>query len=147
MENILTILAKKQSHFNKVSPDTTIKDALGRLQNQYCDYLIVLDDNDNFLGLLTEHEIVTRLYFNSNIEEDTTVKQIMNNRFPVTDAACSIEDCMRMMRRFNVRYLPVFEDLHFVGIISTDDILHQAILHRSEIFDKDDRQVYMEYAY
>lgn len=147
MENILTILAKKQSHFNKVSPDASVKDAWGRLQNQYCDHLIVLDDDDNFLGLITEHEIATRLSFNYQISEETTVKEIMNTRFPATDAACSIEDCMRLMRRFNVRYLPIFEDLHFLGIISSDDILHQAVLHRTEIFDKEDKPVYLEYAY
>jgi hypothetical protein len=54
---------------------------------------------------------------------------------------------MHLMKRFDVRYLPVFEDLHFMGIISSDDILHHAILRRAGIFDEESKNSTAEYSY
>jgi hypothetical protein len=51
------------------------------------------------------------------------------------------------MKRFDVRYLPVFEDLHFMGIISSDDILRHAILRRAGIFDEESKNSTAEYSY
>lgn len=147
MENITTILARKQTHFNKISPNSLLRDALGRMSNHHTDHLIVTDEEDNFLGLLTEHEIVSRTFLNNPLSELTAVSEIMNTRLPVADASDTIEDCMRLMKRFNVRYLPVFEDLHFLGIISTDDILYEAVIHRTDIFDKEDKKVFADYSY
>jgi signal-transduction protein with cAMP-binding, CBS, and nucleotidyltransferase domain len=147
MENVTVLLAKKQSHFNKISPNSTISDAICRMSCQNTDYLIVLDEDENFLGLLTEHEIATKAIFNNRSITLTKVNQMMNTRLPAAGAEDSIEDCMRLMRRFNVRYIPVFEDLRFLGVVSADDIIHEAVSHRSRIFDVEEKKESLTYSY
>lgn len=137
MEKVLTILAGKQPHFRKISPGCSITDALCRMSSQNTDYLIVMDDDEKFLGLLTEHDVATKTIFAGRPLSKTKVNEMMNTRLPVADADDTVEQCMQKMQRHHVRYLPVFNDLHFLGILSTDDILREAVSHRMEIFDEE----------
>ncbi len=145
MENVTVLLAKKQSHFNKISPNCTISDALCRMSCQNTDYLIVMDDDERYLGLLTEHDIATKTIFNNRSITLTKVNQLMNTRFPAADATDTVEDCMRLMKRFNVRYVPVFQDHNFLGVVSSDDIIQEAVNHRLKIFDVEDKNLVYSY--
>jgi CBS domain-containing protein len=147
MENVTVLLSKKQSHFNKISPNSSISDALCRMSCQNIDYLIVVDDDEKFLGLLTDHDIATKTVFANKSITSTKVKQMMNTRWPVADADNTVEDCMKLMSRYNVRYVPVFKNLSFLGVVSTDDILQEAVSHRSKIFDVEDKNVSVTYSY
>jgi len=147
MENVTVLLSKKQSHFNKISPNSSISDALCRMSCQNTDYLIVVDDDEKFLGLLTDHDIATKTVFANKSLTTTKVKQMMNTRWPVADADNTIEDCMKLMSRYNVRYVPVFKNLSFLGVVSSDDILQEAVSHRSKIFDVEDKNVSVTYSY
>ncbi|HKZ67403.1 MAG TPA: CBS domain-containing protein [Chitinophagaceae bacterium] len=147
MENVTVLLAKKQSHFNKISPNCTISDALCRMSCQNTDYLIVMDDDERFLGLLTEHDIATKTIFNNRSITLTKVNQMMNTRLPAADAESTVEDVMRLMRRFNVRYVPVFRNLNFLGVVSSDDIIQEAVSHRLKIFDVEDKNTSLTYSY
>ena len=147
MENVTVLLSKKQSHFNKISPNSSISDALCRMSCQNIDYLIVMDDDEKFLGLLTDHDIATKTVFANKSITSTKVKQMMNTRWPVADAENTVEDCMKIMSRYNVRYVPVFKNLSFLGVVSTDDILQEAVSHRSKIFDVEDKNVSVTYSY
>lgn len=142
MEKVVTILAGKQPHFKKISPACSISDALCRMSSQNTDYLIVMDEDEKFLGLLTEHDVATKTLFAGRPLAKTKVKEMMNTRLPVADAEDTVEQCMRKMQRHHVRYLPVFNDLNFLGIVSTDDILREAVSHRMEIFDEEERRVH-----
>jgi len=147
MENVTVLLSKKQSHINKISPNSSISDALCRMSCQNIGYLIVMDDDERFLGLLTDHDIATKTVFANKSITATKVKQMMNTRWPVADADNTVEDCMKLMSRYNVRYVPVFKNLSFLGVVSTDDILQEAVSHRSKIFDVEDKNVSVTYSY
>ena len=60
----------------------------------------------------------------------------MNTRIPFADVNNTVEHCMRLMKQYNTRYLPVFEGFNFRGIISSDDILEEAVYNRAGIFDE-----------
>jgi CBS domain-containing protein len=147
MENVTVLLSKKQSHFHKISPDSSISDALCRMSCQNTDYLIVMDEDEKFLGLLTDHDIATKTVFNNRSITSTKVDQLMNTRWPVADADNTVEDCMRLMSRYNVRYVPVFKNLNFLGVVSSDDIVQEAVSHRSKIFDVEDKNLSIAYSY
>ena len=118
MENVTVLLAKKQSHFNKISPNCTISDALCRMSCQNTDYLIVMDDDERFLGLLTEHDIATKTIFNNRSITLTKVNQMMNTRLPAADSDSTV-----------------------------DDIIQEAVSHRLKIFDVEDKNTSLAYSY
>jgi len=137
MEKVTTILDRKQTHFNKISPDCSISEALYRMSSQKnMEYLIVVDNDENFLGLLTEHDVARKTLLTRLPIENTSVQEIMNTRLPFADVEDTVEHCMRLMKRYNTRYLPVFEGFNFRGIISNEDILEEAVYNRAGIFDE-----------
>jgi signal-transduction protein with cAMP-binding, CBS, and nucleotidyltransferase domain len=135
MEKVTEILARKQPHFKHISPACSVDDALCRMSSQHTDYLIVMDDNNNFLGLITEHDIASKRIFEKKPSEKTSVRDMINTNFPLADAEDTLEECMTVMRRFHIRYLPVFNDLSFMDVLSSDDILEEVLKKRTRIFD------------
>jgi CBS domain-containing protein len=135
MEKVSEILERQEPHFRKISPDCTVRDALSRMSTQNADYLIVVDENENFLGLLTEHDIASRSIFAKRPLTKTRVKEMMNTRLPFAEASDTVEQCMRVMGRHNIRYLPVFDNFVFFGVLSSDDILKEAVSVGTDIFD------------
>ena len=135
MEKVTTILAKKQAHFNNISPDCSVGHALFRMSTEDTEYLSVLNDDEKFMGLLTEHDIARKTLFTSRSIEEIRVKEIMDTRIPFADVDDTVEHCMRLMKRYNTRYLPVFEGFNFRGVISNEDILEEAVYNGADIFD------------
>ena len=141
MEKVTSILAKKHHSFHHVLPETSLRDALLRMNCENIDYLIVMEA-DQFLGILSEHEITSKVMCNKKPVESLTIKEVMNTGFPLVAANDTVESCMRLMHHFNVHQLPVFDKFRFCGVISTDDILQEAVYNRAEIFDDRGEPVY-----
>lgn len=137
MEKITSILSKKQPHFHTVSPVTTVKDAMNQMCCENVDYLIVIDNDEKFLGILGEHDITLKTMSSRQPLEKTQVMDVMNTRLPVATTNDSVERCMQLMKQFNVRLVPVFEGFQFCGVVSSEDIIREAVNSRLKIFDED----------
>ncbi len=135
MKKITTIIKKKQDHFNSVAAETSVSDVLCRLGCSHTDYLIVIDKKGRYLGLVTEQDINAKSFLSATELQHIPVKEIMNTMLPAMDEQHTIEDCMRLMRAHRVKYIPVFNGFDFSGIVSTEDIVYEAIASRTNIFD------------
>jgi CBS domain-containing protein len=129
-------------HLHIVSPESLVTDALQQMRSENVDYLIVIDDDGRFLGLLTDHDIATKIIFGRKPLNKTLVREIMNTRLPVVTTDDTMEKCMRTMKQHNVRFLPVFDGFDFKGIVSSDDIIYEVVENRMEIFDSEEDQSY-----
>ena len=146
MEKVITLLDKKQSHFNKISPDCSLSDAFGRMSSQNAEYLSVVDDNEKFLGILTEHDIARKTVYSNQSPDKINVKEVMNTKIPFANIDDSIHYCILLMKQYHTRYLPVFESFSFRGIISRDDILEEAMHSKKGIFDEKE-EMDLHYSY
>lgn len=135
MEKINEILARQLPHFRSISPKSSVSDALCRMSTQNTDYLIVMDEKEQFLGLITEQDVARKALFMNRSLDDTHVREIMSTKLPFADAGDTVEQCMNVMKKHHVKHLPVFQHFKFMGIVSTDDILDEAITRRVAIFD------------
>ncbi len=135
MEKLLQIISRKQPEFHTISCTASVSDALCKMSCENSDYLVVTDENDRFAGIISEHDITSKLVYLSQSLELVPVKFIMNNQLPHASSGDSIESCMQMMQRHQVRYVPVFEGFSFRGVVTGDDILQEAVYNRQEIFD------------
>jgi CBS domain-containing protein len=142
MEKVTTVLAKKQQHFNHVHPDTTLRDALMRMNCEHADYLVVVDDNDRFLGVLSEREVTSGVLSKRKPVEKIKVKEVMNTVLPIVASDDTVENCMKLMTQFRVRYLPVYDNFNFCGVVTSDDILQEAIYRRDGIFDESSEPIF-----
>jgi len=135
MEKLNQLLSRQQPHFINITPGSSIRDALCRMSTLNTEYLIVMDGKNKFLGLVTEKDIARKALFLNRSLTDTRVEELMTTRWPFADINNTVDQCMTTMKAHHVKFVPVFENLEFVGVISSDDILQEAVKQRQEIFD------------
>jgi predicted transcriptional regulator len=140
METIAPILARKQPHFYYILSGCSLRDALNKMNCENSIYLTVVDEDENFLGLLTEHEITTNIMFGKKPAEKILVDELMNKNLPVASSDDTVERCIKLMCQHHIHQIPVFDDYEFKGIICADDLLQEVAVMRNEVFD-DDREV------
>src|ERR1700759_4127042 len=99
MERVTSILNRKQIHLHTVSPESSVVDALQKMRSENVDYLIVVNNDDRFMGLLTDHDIATKVIFGKKQFTKTQVSEIMNTRLPFVTTDDTVEKCMRTMRQ------------------------------------------------
>jgi CBS domain-containing protein len=143
MERITSILKRKEMHLHTVSPNSLITDALQQMRSENIDHLVVIDNDERFLGILTDHDIATKIIFGRKPLDKTLVSEVMNTRLPVVTTEDTVEKCMRTMKQHNVRFIPVFDGFDFRGIVSSDDIIYEVVENRMQIFDAEEEQFYM----
>jgi predicted transcriptional regulator len=135
MERVADVLLNKLPQFNTTSPNRSIIDAVQQMHCENVDYLIVLD-NDQFAGVLTEHGITEKIIYRSRELDTATVREFMNTYLPVATMNDSLEYSMQLMERYNVRHITVFENFIFKGVISSHDLMKEALSKRWAIFDE-----------
>ncbi|MDP9230967.1 MAG: CBS domain-containing protein [Bacteroidota bacterium] len=134
MEKVTDILNRKQQHFRTVKSNCAASDALYQMSCENVEHLAVMD-GDRFMGMITEHDIASKGMFSKKPLNKIHVKEVMNTGLPVITTDDTVERCMKLMQQHKVRYLPVFEGFHFMGVVSSDDIIEEAVSNRDRIFD------------
>ena len=142
MERITSILNRKETHLHTVSSESLVTNALQQMRSENVDYLIVINNDERFVGILTDHDVATKIIFGKKSLNKALVREIMNTRLPVVTTDDTVEKCMRTMRQHNVRFLPVFDGFDFRGVVSSDDIIHEVVESRMEVFDAEEDQSY-----
>jgi CBS domain-containing protein len=59
----------------------------------------------------------------------------MTAEFPLLKPNDTIEYCMELLTKNNIRYLPVFEEKNLAGIISISDVVKETIISQQQTID------------
>jgi CBS domain-containing protein len=134
MERIADVLDRKYPQFNTVEANCLVSDALYQMSCENVDHLIVLED-DKFVGVLSEHDIASKVLFADLPLKKICVREFMNRTLPVATIEDSLEYCMQLMERFNTKHLVVYDNFVFRGVVSAQDVMQQALKKRKGTFD------------
>jgi len=131
MKKVSDILSRKGNKVTNVSAGTSVLDALKIMADQNIGSVMVMD-GEKYLGIVTERDYSRKVILNGKSSTDTKVSEIMSNDLPRVKQNDSIDYCMQLMSDKNIRYLPVFEDEHLIGILSINDVVKETILSQQE---------------
>jgi CBS domain-containing protein len=134
MEKVADVLDRKYPQFNTVSPNCMVSDALYQMTCENVDHLIVLEE-EKFVGVLSEHDIASKVLFAELPLKKIQVREFMNKTLPVANSDDSLEHCMQLMERFNAKHLAVYDNFAFRGVVSSHDLMQQALNKRNETFE------------
>ena len=126
MSKIKEILQKKGPVFNVVTPDTKVVDALTIMKTENLSYVVVMQDG-NYLGIMSERDYTHKVKLQGKKSETTTVKDIMSSDYPVLDFEEDLQRCMVLMNVYKTRYLPIFDEMNFQGILTMNDLMREVI--------------------
>ncbi len=85
--------------------------------------LIVLDENGDISGILTEMDIVDKLVSEGKDPDEVLVKDIMSTPVHTIESDKPMKEAAEIMAEMEIRRLPVVDKGKMVGIITENDIL------------------------
>ena len=134
MGKIYDILNRKGSKSISVLPGTSVFDALKVMADNNIGSVVVMEDK-KFLGIVTERDYSRKVVLKGKNSSDTKVNEIMTSEFPLLKPSDSVEYCMGLLTKNNIRYLPVFEEKNLAGIISISDVVKETIITQQQTID------------
>jgi signal-transduction protein with cAMP-binding, CBS, and nucleotidyltransferase domain len=135
MRSVANILQNKQPVFNFIEPDAKVIEGLQLMNSVNLSYLIV-KHNDTFHGIFSERDYSRNVILKGLHSDTCTIKEVMSTNLPIVGMQDTAEKCMEMFNSHKTRYLLVFDDTEFKGVITINDILREAIENKEMVFDK-----------
>jgi CBS domain-containing protein len=118
-----TILKRKGTDTVTIHDGELIATAVNVLAQENIGALIVTDDVERVMGVLTERDIVRSLANRGAQTLKRTVHELMKSQTATCTLDDNVKDLMQIMTRQRVRHLPVMEDGVLRGIVSIGDLL------------------------
>jgi CBS domain-containing protein len=131
MKKVSDILRRKGTNIISVSSTASVIDAL-RLMSEHNIGSIAVMDGEKYLGLMTERDYSRKVVLNGKSSTNTRITEIMTTVLPRVSNDDTIEYCMQLMSENNIRYLPVFNENIFQGLISINDLVKETIRSQEE---------------
>ncbi len=126
MNTIRQLLQTKGHDMWSARPDTSVYDALHRMDEHSIGALLVLD-GDDLVGIFSERDYARKVVLKGKTSRGTTIGEIMSRRVSCVRTDQTVEECMALMTDRRIRHLPVLEDEKLVGVISIGDVVKAVI--------------------
>src|SRR5215471_21195615 len=97
MRTVKDILQQKGPQFNFIRPDATVLEAITIMKTENISYLIVKDDNDRYLGIISERDYTHKVILENKHSDTTKVKEIMTTGLAIAHPEDSTSHCMLLM--------------------------------------------------
>jgi CBS domain-containing protein len=131
MKKVSDIFKRKGLSNITVTPDATVLEALKIMAEKNIGSVVVME-NDAYLGLFTERDYARKVILHGKSSSDLKVGEIMSEYLPKVSPNNTVEECMEIMTNHNIRYIPVFQDDEYVGVISIIDVVKETMLEQKD---------------
>ena len=101
---------------------TIISDASRLMRNDGVSSIIVTRDN-NPIGIVTEKDILYRVVANNIGPFKATLKDVMSSPLITIDGSSLVKDAIIIMRKNNIRRMPVTKENKIVGMLTLRSII------------------------
>jgi CBS domain-containing protein len=132
---VAAILKHKGNGVVTVGPTVRVGDMARVLTNNGIGAVVVLDQGDQLLGIVSERDIVKSIAANGAIALEMTAGQLMTRAPRVVRHDTSVAEAMRMMTEGRFRHLPVMVGDRLAGMISIGDVVKAVIMERESEVD------------
>ncbi len=137
MQTVRDILKNKSKEVWSISPKATVFDALKLMAEKDIGALIVMDDKEKMVGIITERDYARKIILKGKTSTKALVKEIMTpaGKMHCVKQDIPVEDCMILMTGKRVRHLPVCEEGKFVGLVSIGDVVKATISSKDTLIE------------
>jgi CBS domain-containing protein len=127
MKLVRNILEEKSlQELITVAPDASIVEAARLMTLWNVGALLVLDDQGELIGLVSERDFVREVSAGEPLAE-CTVEDVMQREVRLVPADLSSDECMAVMTHLRLRHLPVTDGERVLGIISIGDLVRDVV--------------------
>ncbi len=120
---ISQILRTKRPDVVAISPEGTLRAAIAMMVREHVGALVVVDEDEHMLGVVSEREIIHSLADDGPEVMGTPVRQIMRTDVPVASLDDTVLSVMEVMTAVRARHVPVVRYGRPIGVVSIGDIV------------------------
>jgi len=134
MTTVRKLLETKTSgtSFSIASTDTVLQ-AIKKMTEVHVGALLVTE-NDKIVGIYTERDYLYKGENEGRVAKDTKIKEVMSVRMITVTMETTADQCVELMKQYNIRHLPVVEKDQLIGLVSMRDVIAAAFENKeSEI--------------
>ena len=124
----MDVIVERPAEIITISHNATIKAAAAKMFTNKVACLIVNNDNGDFIGVVTERDIVNRVVAASMDIEKSTIDEIMTTQIISCSPNTPSSKVREIMTSHQIRHLPIVYNKVVVGIVSTRDLMARQLL-------------------
>jgi CBS domain-containing protein len=127
---------KKETWF--ISQKSSVFDALKLMGEKEIGALMVMDEKDTILGIITERDYARKVILKGKTSRDTRVEEIMTpaDKMFTVKPDTSVADCMVLITGKRIRHVPVYDNEKYIGLISIGDVVKSVISAKDLLIDQ-----------
>ena len=123
MGRVSEILRGKTGDVLKIEASETVFEALKKLVAANVGSILVTDDSEQVIGIMTERDYLRKIAVLGRTSHDTLVGEIMTSPIMYVTPETTVEESMAIMTDRRIRHLPVVDEGEVVGVISIGDVV------------------------
>lgn len=134
MTTVRKLLETKASDTNfSIAPTDTVLQAVKMMTENHIGALLV-KEGEKIVGIYTERDYLYKGENEGRVAKDTLIKDVMVSRMITVTKDTTADQCVELMKQYNIRHLPVVEHDQLVGLVSMRDVIAAAFENKeSEI--------------
>jgi len=127
MTTVRKLLESKDTETNySVEATDTVLQAIKVMTDAHIGAVLVTEGG-RIVGIYTERDYLYKGEIDGHSAKDTIIKDVMISKMVTVTKDTTVEQCIGLMRQYNIRHLPVVENEHLVGLVSMRDVMFAAI--------------------
>jgi CBS domain-containing protein len=134
MTTVRKLLETKASSTNfSIAPTDTVLQAVKMMTEHHIGALLV-KEGEKIVGIYTERDYLYKGENEGRVAKDTKIKDVMVSRMITVTKDTTADECVELMKQYNIRHLPVVENNQLIGLVSMRDVIAAAFeIKESEI--------------
>ena len=117
------LLKTKGGNVITVNQNRSVYDAIKVLFENKIGAVLVNNDNEDVIGIISERDILRECYRDSDKLKDVQIKDVMTRELIVGEPEDEISYVKQVMIENRIRHLPVIDNDKLTGILSMRDIV------------------------
>ena len=135
MSTVAAILKQRAIRFRRSIRPRTVSEIAQLLSERRIGAVLVMDNAEQMLGIVSERDIVRSLAANGARTLEMTAGQLMTRAVQVAHPDTTVEEAMQMMTAGRFRHLPVIDHDTLIGLISIGDVVKARIMHQDTVVE------------
>ena len=134
MTTVRKLLETKSSDTNfSITATDTVLQAVKMMTEHHIGALLV-KEGEKIVGIYTERDYLYKGENEGRAAKDTKIKDVMSVRMITVTMDTTADQCVELMKQYNIRHLPVVEHDQLIGLVSMRDVIAAAFENKeSEI--------------
>jgi CBS domain-containing protein len=126
MKTVKQVLDNKGYQVHSVTPESTVYEALEKMDREGIGALVVLD-GDELAGIVSERDYARKVVLAGRHSRDTPVRDIMTENVICVSSDLRVDASLSIMTKKCVRHLVIRDDGRLNGLISIGDVVKAII--------------------